>query len=266
MIQRNAGMLGLLLLLPIAGSADGQENSGSSRISVTSTGEVRVKPAAVELMGVISAKAELAGDAITNFRSTKDEALATLKRLDVAGMSVMTDGLAISSAITDGTSAILRRMQRGEESKPAQVLVKESVKIRIADIDKLEPDALLETLIKVIDAAKEAGVAFGPVDANPIAAISRKAPPTYTIYKLADEEKAIDQASERAMQNARVRAERLATLAGGKLGRVLSVQEVKYPSYTLPGVRSRTTEISSEVREDIRVTVSLSVQFQLNGE
>ena len=54
------------------------------------------------------------------------------------------------------------------------------LKIRIEDIDKLEKDVLLETLIKVIDAAKEAGVAFGLVDANPIAAISRPVSRSHT--------------------------------------------------------------------------------------
>lgn len=233
-------------------------------LTVTSVGTVTAAPAIVQLTGTISGSAELASDAMTTFAAAKEEALATLKELEVEGLSVETDSLVIGGTVPTSTSTIIR-LQQQQNPDPPKTTVSQAVQIRLAGIDKLDTEQLLGQLVKIVDAAQEAGVKFGPeLTALTISSVMRQGPPTYTTYQPADVEALKERATEEAMKKARARAEKLAALAGGKVGQVRTITEGRLPtvSYTIPGAKT-VAENSSPSHQQIEVRVSLTVQYEL---
>lgn len=254
---------GLLLFGNIAHvSAQAQNNTGY--LSVTGVGQVDATPDVLELHGTISSSGELASDAMTTFATVKEEALASLKELDVEGMTVETSGLNIGTGAAAGVNAFLRLQQPGVAAEPPQVSVSESLLIQLKGIDELDTEQLLGKMVKIIDAAKEAGITFGTAPTNiSMVAYARTGMPALTAYKLAESDTLREQATEQAMKQARARAERLAKLAGGRAGKVRTVIETQNRSYTYGPMGAQLQGESSAVRQKITVQVSITVQFEL---
>lgn len=199
-------------------------------IAVTGAGRVSAKPSMVELAAVVKGEAELAGDAITKYQGNKRRALETIQSLQIEGLTVEDGGVSINSA--DGNSAMMAAMRGmpAPENTAQKLSLSEPLTLRLTGIDKLSTEELLETLVKIVDAGKDAGMAIGPppksmYELQIAAQTGQSTESALAAFKLEGVDQLKQQAYQAAVSDARERAERLAALAGVKLGKVTSIRE-----------------------------------------
>ena len=233
-------------------------------ISVTGIGKVSSMPDTLELAGIVRGDGELAGDALTQFFAKANDTIERLQSLGVDGMSVSRRGLTVGET-KQGTSTTERLLaaRTGAPSEPDKVFFSERLDIRIDGIDKLDRDALLATMVKIIDAGNEAGLTFG----RPKTEIERirSAPESgYALFRLVNTAEAQAKSRELAMQEARANAKEWADRAGVTLGRVLSIDAVNPSSY-LPS-SSQSEPNTSSTHEEIEVTATIRVKFEISSD
>jgi uncharacterized protein YggE len=237
--------------------ASAQEPTNQS-ISVSGRGSVKVPPTSVEILGTISSGADLATDALAKFRSAKDSAVNAIQKLDLKELTVETGGFVIAPpAQPDSSTQILMRSRQGVPDPPS-MQIHESIRIRLKQIDKMDRDQLTATLARIMDAAKEAGVSFGPSpSASRISVIREELPATVT-FMIDEPGAARAKAEAQAMQDAREKADRFVKLSGGRLGHIQSLRESYMPS----PLRTAHPDQSSKL-DPIELSVTLDVQFRL---
>ena len=188
-------------MLCSAGFAAAQETAS---ISVTATGVVTAKPDTVEILGTVSGQSELGGDALAKFHNVKQQALDALKRLSISGLQIEPRGFSITEgADGDSRSRVLRRLQGDQVEEGPKVAVREALLIRLAGADKLDPEELLSTIVKILDAGREAGVVWGRTLSEMERMSSRSTPQALASFKLSSADKLRQQAYELAMDRAR---------------------------------------------------------------
>jgi uncharacterized protein YggE len=197
-------------------------------IAVSGTGTVKAKPSVVELGGTVSGEAELANDASVKYHDTKKKAVAAFEALKNPDLSVEFDGSAVTQGVD--SQAQMRMMQgMGNENVKSKVQVSEQLHLVLKNVDKLDADKLLETLFKIIDTGRDAGVQIGPPMARNYYEMQIRSQNggegAMVQFKIPDITELQNQAYKLAVADARAKAERLAQLSGVKLGRVLSVQD-----------------------------------------
>lgn len=262
-----------------AGAGPVRAEATEAGIVVAGAGEAKGKPSSVEITATVSGDAELAADATVKYRDTKRRALEALNGLKIAGLTVEPGGFAINQGVD---SAQAMAMMQGNAAGPSkqQVQVAEQLKIVLSGLDKLKDEELMETVLKVIDTGRDAGLVIG-----------RGAPRNYyemqmmynsggaqggalVTFKLADADALREQAYKAAMADARGRAERLANLAGVKLGKIVAVrdsvagpennaQAAMMAAYGAAAARAAGADLSSGVFSEIPIKVNLSVQFEI---
>ncbi|WP_298858899.1 SIMPL domain-containing protein [uncultured Gimesia sp.] len=197
------------------------ENNG---ISVIGVGKVEARPSVVELTGLIVGQGQLAGDAVTKFHGNRRRAEAAFKNLKIPGLEVVEDGMSLYSAMTASQMQAAMRGMAVNNTQAQELSVSESIKLRITGIEKLNTQELLETIVKIVDSGKDAGVIIGnktqsiPGVYNPSAAKN-----TMATFKVINVQKLKEEAFQKAIADAKAQAEKLARLTGVKLGKVISI-------------------------------------------
>ena len=262
---RFAMIVALLQGIVIAPGVAAEDAKETDRyITVTGVGKVNAMPDAMELVGTVRGDGELAGDALTKFFAVANETVDKLKSLGIDGMTVSPQGLAVGQA-NQGTSTTERLLaaRSGRAPEAAKVCVSERLNIRIDGIDKLNRDELLATIVKIVDAGNEAGLAFGRPKTE-IERIRSAGESDYMLFRLVNTADEQAKARELAMKEARVNAERLADLAGVTLGRVLSIDQLNTSSYVPSSMRSEPN--TSPTREAIEVAATIRVKFEISAD
>ncbi|HVX15191.1 MAG TPA: SIMPL domain-containing protein [Pirellulales bacterium] len=229
-------------------------------ITVMGQGESLIRPDCLEIDVLASGSAELTGDAIIKYRDHLRRVNNAFKKLNVKQLHVQPQSLSIGDT-TD------------EERARPQVTIARALRVVITDIKDLSEDDLLTLAGKVIDTVKDAGIKGDEPQAGE----------TMIRFVVRDAKAVRETASQKAFAQAREEAAKLATLADGRLGRVLSVQDVSAATeqgamaeaipmaisetvYALYGgelERERDGRIVSSSLRDIPVRVSLRVRFEL---
>ncbi len=275
---RSCLTLTFALCAAVATSAVAAETAG---IAVTGTGKITAKPSQVELAAVVKGEAELAGDAITKYQSNKRRALEAIQNLQIEGLTVADGGVSINQA---GAANALQAAMRGmpaPENAVQNLSLSEPLTIRLEGIDKLSTEDMLQTLVRIVDAGKDAGMAIGPpqksmYEMQIAAQFGQGTDSPLAAFKLKDVDALRQQAYQAAIADARTQAERLAKLAGVKVGKVISIREGAAPesgsdqavnSYyamVLGMMRDKSEDkyVSSGLTE-IPVTVVLQVEFAI---
>jgi uncharacterized protein YggE len=227
MRERWAKVFVVVLVMMFGGMAFGE---GSAGIVVVGTGTAKARPTHVEIDCSISGEAELAADATVKFRDAKKRAVAAIAGMKNSDISVESGGLSVNNVMDAASQMMMMRGQGGTSNKP-RVQILEKSKIVLANADKMEPDALLDLVLKVLDVAKDAGFQVGPPPANSnnyyeqqLRAFMGTA---VVAFRLPDAKKLREEAYKAAVADAREKAEQLAELSGVKLGKVIAVQEVQ---------------------------------------
>jgi len=240
-----------------------QQSGNIEGFSVTGKGVVSAKPNRLEIDLDVSASSELSADAIVKYRDAKkrlQDAFTALKLKDVTveerGMLVDQKGAEYSPYFFD--------YQPNRRNK-VEVQITRKLVVSCSEIRKLDEEALLQLVAKLLDVAQDAGGKVGGQNQN-----------SYYYYRygyemnnglirfiLDDYEKLEEEAYAKAVEDAQSRAKRLAKLSGVKLGPVTAVREASSP-------RDRQTTQADEIPrkrleaskfQEIPVKVDLVVRF-----
>jgi len=260
--------LSFILLAATSGGAEMPRT-----ITVTATGSAESLPDTVEIVATVVGNAELAGDAVEKYRGSKRLAQEAFKQLGIDGLVVQGGGLALNSGSAPNMMAAIQG--QGDQPKAGdKVAVQERLKITLGAVDKREPEKLLEELTRVVDAAKDAGVTIGSGPQGMMAIqLSGGKPAPLATFKLSNTDALREKAYQAAIDDARARAGRLAEMAGGRLGEVISIQEAVTPASSsggemnaylaLLGQAAGQSKDTSPELTPIPVSVTLTVQFAL---
>ncbi|REK07889.1 MAG: DUF541 domain-containing protein [Planctomycetota bacterium] len=266
-----AALVGLSAL-----TAGAQESRG---ITVSGEGVAEAMPDVMELAAKIDGNAQLAGDALEKFRGNKKRFVDALKRLGIEGLSIVDSGPSVNSGTPANPMAAFQGGQVDETKMPNSVGFQEELTVTLSGVDKMQAEDLLRSLTLIIDAAKDAGVNLSASPISMIQAQFQGAKPTsLATYRLSQPDAAKQQAYEAALASARAKAERLAQLAGLKLGDIVSIRETApgaqgdddnggmmgaYLTLMTGAAGKEKTEYTSGEFKKIPVAASLSVQFDI---
>lgn len=277
MILRKQILAAALALLLSSTWVCAQSRTG---ISVKATGQVKLKPDVLELEGHVSGNAELAADAITKFRSNRQRAVEAIEALQIPSLKINAGRIDITSALDQAAQQAMMRGMAATASANRPLNVAEPLSIRIDGIDKLSQDQIIETLVKILDAGKDAGVTLGAKDQpgyNPYTGQYNTGGSALARFRLSDVEGARQKAFDDAMSNAQKQGERLAKLAGLKLGKVRAINEstaaptatrqqvnVVY-AYMPPNQEQEAELFTSSSLQDITVSAVIEVDFEVQS-
>jgi uncharacterized protein len=255
-----AVMVAAVAGLMMAGTGWAQESAAATAqggITVQGYGTAKAKPTQVEIDCTLTADAELATDATVKFRDAKKRALAAIEGMKNPEVKVTSSGVSISNA---PDQAAFQAMQRGMPVTPgkARVMISEKHKIVITNADKLDSEALLETVLKVLDVAKDAGFTVGPATpSNPWEAQQMGASGTGIVqFKVPEGVSLRDEAYKTAIEDAKGKAQKLAELSGVKLGGVKMITQQGGGDDKVVG---------SNTTGELTKHINLTVQFEISG-
>jgi uncharacterized protein YggE len=200
-----------------------------SGFAVTGKGMASAKPNRLEIDIEVSASSELTADAIVKYRDAKkrlEEAFAALRLAQVTveerGLLVDQKGMQMSPYFFDS--------QPNRRNK-TEVQLTRKLMIKCSDIRKLDEEALLQLVARLLDVAQDAGGKVGPT----------QDPYAYYYYGrmnqqnglvrfiLDDFDKLEEEAYGKAIADAESQAQRLAKLSRVKLGPVAGVRVTTSP-------------------------------------
>jgi uncharacterized protein len=250
---------------PMGGSAGHTANIEG--FTVAGKGLVSVKPDLVEIDLDVVASSELTADAIVKYRDAKRrirDAFAALKlgnvTVDERGLLVDQKGMMQSPYFFD--------YQPNSRTKTEVQLTRKLI-VKAADIRKMDEEGVLQLVGRLLDVAQDAGGKVG----------SGNNMNNYYYYRwgmnqttglvkfvLEDFDKVQEEAYEKAIADARARAERLARLSKVELGPIVAVREL-----VVPGDRSSNGEdepvrkrLETAKFQEIPVRVELLVRFEVH--
>ena len=271
-------VLPLLILVACCATARAQDPGGANGISVAGSGEAKGKPTAVEISAVVSGDAELAADAIVKYRDTKRRAVEALEGLKLEGLTIESGGFAINQGMDPAQQQAMMQGNAVAGGSKQRVTVTEQLTVVLGGLDKLKDEELMDTVLKVVDTGRDGGLQIGrPQPRNyyemQMYYNNGQGNANMVSFKIPDAEALREKAYESAMADARKRAERLASLAGVKLGRILSVRDQGAAArnmnpqtaqmYAMTGQAPDPGELSSGVYTEIPARVNLAVQFEI---
>lgn len=247
-------------------------------ITVVGMGSIEAKPSVVELTGMVIGQGQLAGDAVTKYHGNRRRAETAFKNLNIPGLEIVEEGMSLYSSLNASQMQAMMRGMAVNNTQSQQLSVSEMLKIRLTGIDKLSSQELLETIVKIVDSGKDAGVIIGndttptiPGQYNP-----SKARNTMATFKVTNVGKLKEEAYQKAVQDAKTQAEKLAKLTGVKLGKVVSINGdggvpksssvVYYPGYSRSSMTANTgknDEQPSSLLKNIPISVSVRVTFSI---
>jgi hypothetical protein len=154
-----------------------------------------------------------------------------------------------------------------------RVAVGEQIKIVLKGADKMDPQALMDATLKILDTVKDSGLSLSNTQSMAYYAYRNGdiSPVGLVTFRLTDAESLRQQAYKTAIDMAKEKARKLADMAGIKLGPIVSIEEggggntdqqnvVYYNGY--PQSKSK-DEFSSKAFGDITVSVRLTVRFDI---
>jgi uncharacterized protein YggE len=261
---RHATAFLAVALLVAASRVRAQESTAPAGggISVSGSGEVKAKPNVVEINASVTGDAELAADAIVKYRDARRRAVEALNGLKLEGLKVESGGFSVNQGV-DPASAQAMMQGNAAPAAKSRVNVSEQLKLVLSGLDKVNDEELMDTVLKILDTGRDAGLQIGKGSPRNYYEMqmymnegggSQKA--GLVVFKLKDPESLREKAYKQAMDNVRKNGERLAGLAGVKLGRISSVRDTA-------AAGAQKDELTSPVYKEISVKVNLAAQYEI---
>ncbi|MEM6505193.1 MAG: SIMPL domain-containing protein [Planctomycetota bacterium] len=197
-------------------------------ITVNAFGEVKVKPDVLVLEGTISETNEKMKDAVTGFNDTRRRAMAAINEMGIENLAVKTSSLSMSIAGSPQGGPFGGIADVGEVAAPGAMQISQAVTLTVTGVDKMEQQAVIDLVVKLMEGVKEAGVEMSKMDAESMMMMQMGmggGGGGSAIYKVSDPEAAHKAATKAAVEKARADAAYLAELAGGKLGKVVAISD-----------------------------------------
>jgi len=249
-------------------------------ISVTGTADIKTRPNMVEIDVRVSGKAELADDALLKYQQALKGTLAGFNALKISNLKVTERGMTLSPG---DSQAAMQAMMRGMNppAEKLQVEVIGPVRLQLSGIDKLTSQELFRTIGKLLDVARDSGAILGATGSENYRQYyygGQQRMPSIVRFVLRDLREVREQAYEKAVGDARMRAERLARLTGIKLGPAIAVNELQVSGdeitytqqpYQQMGMIANTSEEPALVSDsflEIPFRVKLMVRFSIQKQ
>jgi uncharacterized protein YggE len=277
MNRSKTAVIVLSLTLTGAGQARAQYymGSGSENIegfTVAGKSSVAAKPNLVEIDLEVTAASELSADAIVKYRDARRRLRDAFTALKLDNVTVEERGLLVDQKGTMNPN-YFGGYQPNARTKTEVQLTRKLV-VKSANIRAMEEEAVLQLIAKLLDVAQDAGGKvggqnnFNPYYYNPYNNMNSRG---LVRFVLDDFDKLQEEAYEKAVADARLRAHRLARLSGVELGPIVAVRELSVPGDRVqnpygnlnteddrPGKRLETSRF-----QEIQVRVELLVRFQV---
>ncbi|MCA9320736.1 MAG: SIMPL domain-containing protein [Planctomycetes bacterium] len=195
-------------------------------VRVIGTGTVDMLADQVLISPLVRVEAELAKDAVVKHAALKRRAIEALEALDIKGLSVTGLGPDCEVGFPGGADPA-RALLRGREPATPVVICAEILQIRVERLEERTAQDRVDIVSKLLDACREGGLVFASTlntmrgstfNLRTDRARDRESRSVvFEFSKASDVEAAAERA---AFDDARQRAERLASLAGARVGRV----------------------------------------------
>ncbi len=247
----------------------GQGSAGDIQgVTVAGKAAVAARPNLVEIDLEVSSASELTADAIVKYRDAKrrlHDAFAALKLDDVAveerGLLVDRKGM-MPNPYFGGMPSMA--------NAKSEVQLTRKLVVKCSNIRGMEEDRLLQLIAKVLDVAQDAGARVGKqLDPNRYYYNPYNQQADGLVRFVVDDyEKLQEEAYEKAIADARARAERLARLSRVELGPIVGVREVLVPADRMPSNpaddEAPRKRLETSKLQDIPVRVELLVRFEIH--
>jgi len=217
----------LLAVLLAAGACCGVAIGQETGITVTGTGESKVKPNRLEIDLRASSSAELTADAVVKYRDSVRRAKDAFDKLKLEKLEIDDRGLNVTSNTPGQNPNQFINGNPVQNNTKAEVAISKSLRLTITGVDKLSEEDVISLVAKLLDTAKDVGIGTGNDSKSQLMArFGMSAPNSMVTFVADDPSAAMKKASEAAFQEAKQSATRLADLAGVKLGPVISVEDI----------------------------------------
>jgi uncharacterized protein YggE len=250
-----------------SGSAAVSSLQNIDGFTVTGKGHVIARPDLVEIDLDVNASSELTADAIVKYRDAKRRIHDAFAALKLKNVSIDERGLRVD--------------QKGANQNPywfdyqpnprvkTEVQLARKLVVRASDIRKLDEEGVLQLVGRLLDVAQDSGAKVGSSgNYSPYYYYRYDMPmPGLTRFVLEDYDKLQEEAYEKAVADARARAQRLARLAQVELGPIVAVRELVVPD---AGTGSAADEpprkrIETSKFQEIPIRVELLVRFEIHS-
>jgi uncharacterized protein YggE len=209
------------------GAAGGTENIQG--FTVVGKGFVVAKPNLVEVDLDVSASSELTADAIVKYRDAKRRIRDAFTALKLANVALDERGLLVDQK-GQMMNPYFFDYQPNNRTK-TEVQLSRKLVVKASEIRKMDEEAVLQLVAKLLDAAQDAGARVGNPNMNAYYSWRFGYNPSGGLVRfvLEDFERLQEDAYEKAIADARARAERLARLSRVELGPVVAIREITVP-------------------------------------
>ena len=236
--------------------------------TVAGKGYSAAKPNAVEIDLDISASSELTADAIVKYRDAKKRIHDAFGALKLKNLAIEERGLLVDQKGMMQNPYMWGGMPNTRSKTEVQLSRKLVVKAN--DIREMPEDSVLQLVGKLLDVAQDSGGHIGPQNNfNPYYYNPWQQNNSGLVrFVLEDFDKLQEEAYEKAIADARARAERLARLSKVELGRIVAVREVVVPGDRFVTSEEETPKKRLEVSrfQEIPIRVELFVRFEIHSK
>ena len=268
-----AAVLCCCVVLAAAGPARAQSGDNIQGFTVVGKGMVSAKPNLVEIDLEVSAASELTADAIVKYRDARKRIREAFAALKLENVAVEERGLLLDQK-GQMNNYYFGGYPQNTRNK-AEVQLSRKLVVKGSDIRKMDEEALLQLVARLLDVAQDAGAQVGaPPMRNPYYYMNNGiAAPGLVRFVVDDFDKLQEEAFEKAIADATARAQRLARLSHVELGPIVAAREVSVPgdaqrspyyNYNIgvddEGSRKR---LEASKFQEIPVRVELQVRFDV---
>lgn len=284
------GLMVVALAAPAQGQfyLPGQGGAGAAAniegFTVVGKGSATARPDRLEIDLTVAAASELTADAIVKYRDAKKRIEGAFADLKLEDVSIEERGLTVNrkSAMQNPYGGWNNQQTRAK----TEVELSRRLVVRCTGLRELDEEAVLQLSARLLDVAQDAGGQVGGgstgMEYNPYYGYVPSGQ-TLVRFVVDDFREQKEEAFERAVADARAKAQRLAKLGGVRLGPVIGMREVAvagddggagaaadpYMPRRFAGQggddEGSAERLVSTKFEDVPVRVVLMVQFGIGG-
>jgi uncharacterized protein YggE len=234
--------------------------------SVAGKGHVVAKPDKFEIDLEVAAASELTADAVVKYRDAKRRIHESFAALKLPKVTIEERGLLVDQKGMN-QSPYFFDYQPNTRTK-TEVQLSRKLVVKAADIRTMDEEAVLQLVGRLLDVAQDAGGKVGGQEFRPYYYYRFNAPSAGGLVRfvLDDFDKLEEEAYEKAIADARARAQRLARLSGVELGPIIAIREIFVPGENSADSQDAAPRKRLETSrfQEIPVRVELVVRFQVN--
>ncbi len=245
-------------------------NSGPNIEGLTVAGKavLMTRPNVVEIDLSVSAGSELTADAIVKYRDARRKLKDAFTALKLANVALEERGLKVDQKGSDYSPYFFGYSPN--QRTRTEVQLSRKLVVRGTDIRKLDEDAVLQLVAKLLDVAQDAGGHVGPEQQNDYYSWRWGGGQGNSLVRFVveDFEKIQEEAYEKAVADAKARAERLARLSKIELGPIVAIREVIVPgdmgsNPNQDDEQPNRKRLETSKYQEVPVRVELMVRFEV---